>query len=149
MKMLTKWAALALASASLSAVMALPASASPVKNCNNPSSNKTVTSKCVTDTNDLGNHKISKESWADQQNWTAQHGGDHSAPPHEMKTIAVGQDHGPSTGTVTILTDPNNSPGSEGPHSNYKDILSGKAARGGTAAGNGGSGGGRGGTSTR
>ena len=61
-----KLVALSLVASSLSVVLVLPASAEPVAQCSNPSGN-TITSKCVTDTNDVGNHKISKESWAEQQ----------------------------------------------------------------------------------
>lgn len=140
MKTSTRLAALALAAATANAIVTLPASAGPVRSCSNPSGDKTVTTKCVTDTNDVGNHKISKEQWADQPAVQA------SGPQQPAAKTNSGL-----TGTVSVLTHPDASPywagtahvnypdiANSGAHVNYNDIISGKA---GVVRGNGGSGG--------
>jgi hypothetical protein len=65
---------------------------------------------------------------------------------------ATGNSGQGSKGTVVVTPDVNTPPipyFGGGHNVNYADIISGKAARGGTAAGNGGSGGSRGGTSAK
>ena len=133
MKTSTKLAALALAAATANAIVTLPASAGPVRSCSNPSGDKTITTKCVTDTNDVGNHKISKENWADQPAVQASGPQQPAAKSPPTVTVPDWGTHAPAPPTVTVPD--------WGTHVRYPDILSGKAARGGTTAGNGGSGG--------
>ena len=136
MKTSIKLALVAFGAAAMAMPLAAFADDATPEGGNNCSNMRTTTnSRCV------HYNEKAHDGWANQQagktsmeKWTATHGGDHSAPPHAMTTTVVDSPV-PQGGSTAPIPD-------WGTHVNYADIISGKAARGGTAAGHGGSGGG-------